>query len=88
MPSVHSFGPYNFHQEHNKFRALLNGIHSRCKQCKSWSNSKHAVKAFVVSKLIKLIVQIGRHIYSTETSCAHSSVIVVRGNTLFSHNKP
>ena len=47
--SVHSFGPYNFHQEHNKFRALLNGIHSRCKQCKSWSNSKHAVKAFVVS---------------------------------------
>lgn len=46
---VHMFGSVNFCLEHNKFSDLLNSIRSKCQQCKSWTESKKAIRASLVS---------------------------------------
>ncbi|XP_031566569.1 mediator of RNA polymerase II transcription subunit 1-like [Actinia tenebrosa] len=42
---IHIFGNVNFCLEHNKFSELLNSIRSKCQQCKSWTDSKKAIRA-------------------------------------------
>ncbi|XP_046853333.1 mediator of RNA polymerase II transcription subunit 1-like isoform X2 [Xenia sp. Carnegie-2017] len=76
---VHSFGPFNFHQEHNKIKGLLNGVYSRCKQWKSLGNSKHAVKTFVDrQKQVKQSLPIKTYI----AECLDKIQGVIRENNL------